>query len=332
MEYKKPNPERVGSIRASTYLIGACLSRFGICHLQAFGGCNFAKRPIDLHLLAAQMLGACVEETTVCAKALSGADITLPKVSVGATANAVIMSSTARGITRIKGFAAEPHIMNLIDYLRSAGASIEINDGVLTVKGGELGGGEVEIIGDMIEAGTYAAMAVATGGDLTVSGFNRSELNSALSVLSGCGATVRELDGALRVFGKIKDSADIVAEPYPAFPTDLQPIFAALFGLFAGCRIKDNVFPTRFGYLDSLSPFGIKHSVKFSCAHIYPKSVITPATVGAPDLRGAAACLIAALAANGESCIFNADILARGYESLSEKIRSVGGEIDDIVK
>ena len=327
VEYRMPPAEQIAKIRASTYLIGACLARFGICHLCEFGGCDFAPRPIDLHLLAAQMLGATVEDELVCAKELRASKITLPKISVGATVNALIMCATLSGKSEIFGYAKEMHVMNLIDFLRSGGAEITVLSDRITVRGSTLIDASVTVIPDMIEAGTYAIGAIASGGDVRVFGADGVELSPLNRILTDSGATVETGDGFIRYTGRIKREIDLLASPYPGFPTDLQPPMAIALALFRGGRIRDAVFPERFGYLSPLSHFGIRSSVAFSCAHIYPSSPLRAASVSAPDLRGGVACLLAALCAEGESVISSAERIFRGYDSLVKKLTALGADV-----
>ncbi len=327
ISYRKPPCELVASIRASTYLIGSCLASFGICHLQPFGGCNFSARPIDFHLKLAEKMGAAVEDDIIRADALTPALIKLPKPSVGATVNALIMASATEGTSMIYGSAREPHILSLIDFLRSAGACITCTDDCITVIGGGLHGGEITLIGDMIEAGTYLSAALATGGDVTVKGIDPDELAPFIDLLTESGARFDIGDCSVRAQGEICRPISAICTPYPGFPTDLQPIIAPLCGLFRGGRIKDTVFPDRFGYLNSLSLFGIAHNTLLDTAYIYASRSISPAAVSAPDLRGGAACIIAALAAEGKSRIEGIAAVERGYEGISKKLRSLGADV-----
>ncbi len=327
ISYRKPPCEFVSSIRASTYLIGSCLAAFGICHIQPFGGCNFSARPIDFHLRLAEEMGAAVEDDIIRADALTPALIRLPKPSVGATVNALIMTSATEGTSMIYGSAREPHILSLIDFLRSAGASITCADECITVKGGGLHGGEITLIGDMIEAGTYLTSALATGGDVTVKGIDPAELIPFTAALTEAGARFDIGGRSVRAYGEICRPISVLCTPYPGFPTDLQPIIAPLCGLHHGGRIRDTVFPDRFGYLNALSLFGIGHNTLLDTAYIYGSQRITPATVSAPDLRGGAACIIAALAAEGKSRIDGITAVERGYEGISGKLRSLGADV-----
>ena len=323
--YKRPPDALVSKIRASTYLIGSLLPRFGIAELQSFGGCNFCTRPIDLHLLACRTFGASQSGERIVAHRLLGARLHFPKASVGATVNAILLAVSADGISCIENYAREPHIMGLIDFLRSAGADIDITDDAITVRGKELHGGEAFVEGDPIEAGTYAALSALSGGEITVTGISAEAIDSFIYPFTEAGALF-EASGGITLKSPPQRAVNIVAEPYPAFPTDLQPIASPLLALGAGGTIEDRVWQGRFGYLAALSPFGIEYKAYPTGAEIFP-SKIHSAKTDAPDLRGGAAALILALAAKGESIITSSEIIARGYENIDKKLRALGAEI-----
>ena len=326
--YKTPSDSLVSKIRASTYLLGALLARFGKCPIMNFGGCNFSSRPIDLHILALSCFGANLSQGTLTLESPTPANISFPKASVGATANALIMASATEGKSRISGHAEEPHIMALIDFLRSAGAEITLDGGGITVVGGELHGGAVEIVGDMIEAGSYLAAAVVTDGRISVSGCRISDMRAFLDFLELTGAKIEISDEKITAErGKASIFTSVVAEPYPAFPTDLQPIAASVLASLAGGAIYDKVFPERFGYLAELSQFGVSYKQGIGFAEIFP-SALTSASVQMPDLRGGMACLLCALAASGESALTSAETILRGYERLVEKLSAIGADIE----
>lgn len=327
LSFCDPPVSLTSSIRASTYLLGAMLSRFGLFHTGEFGGCNFSPRPIDMHIDAARAFGASYDGRTLFANRLHGAEIHFSKVSVGATANALIMAFSAEGESVIYGGAREPHILNLIDYLRSTGAKIDIYEDRITVLRGKLGGGDVRIIGDMIEAGTYLSAGLMTDGEVTVEGFCPDELSPFTTALISLGALVRaQADSISVASGDRYRFTSVIAEPYPAFPTDLQPIVAPLMARRLGGLIVDRVWRERFGYLDSLRLFGVISHAHDGYALIEGSS-LHPARTSATDLRGGAAALITALAADGESEIDNAKIIHRGYESLEEKLAQLGAKI-----
>ncbi len=330
LEYTRPKATLTSKIRASSYLLGACLSRFGIAHLCAFGGCNFENRPIDMHLYAASRLGAYEDGDKIRAKALTGADIYFNKISVGATVNALLMSATATGKSRIYSYAHEPHVHTLIDFLRSAGADIRILPGYIEIEGRELSSGCVRINPDMIEAGTYFALSLATDSDIRVYDISYAELSPFFDAVTGCGAQLTVTDKFVKISGELTTPCEIITSPYPGFPTDLQPQMAPLMARFLGGVITERVWLGRFGYLAELYKFGVSFERCGSTAYIRP-SVIRSARASAPDLRGGAALLLCALSAEGESVIENSDVIDRGYENIVEKLSSLGAEINKIL-
>ena len=326
LEYVTPPIELVASLRASTYLIGAGLVRFSRAELMPFGGCNFAKRPIDIHLAAAEAFGATVGEDNLSALELHPASISLPKKSVGATVNALIMAAGISGESRIRGYAIEPHILTLIEYLRSAGAMIEMSGDEVRVVGRELRGGHVNVPGDMIEAGTYLAASLITGGDVSVSGFAPSELDSFVEPLVHAGVEVKRGSDSMRLSRHPIHAMNIVTAAFPGFPTDLQPIFAAIMAKFRGGSIRETVWQGRFGYLAELAKLGVSSSLDAYGAIIHP-SKPTSGIIRATDLRGGAAGILLALAADGVSEIGAGELVLRGYERPVEKLTALGARI-----
>lgn len=328
LSYTEPSPDLISKIRASTYLIGASLSRFGRVKISEFGGCNFANRPIDMHLDACRILGAELNGDLLVTRGLVGGNIIFSKASVGATVNAIILAAAAKGTTRICGFAREPHIDALVDFLTSAGADIRRTESTITIVGRELHGGKITVIGDMIEAGTYLTAGLLTGGRVSVHGCNLPEVQTFLPFITALGAGVTvENDAVTACLSERAEYISVTAAPYPAFPTDLQPIIAPLLAKNAGGEIIDTVWSTRFGYLKTLAAFGVTSEISGNRAHIFPSTSIHPATVTAPDLRGGMASLLLALCAEGESIINSAEIILRGYEKLQEKLYALGQSI-----
>ena len=325
MRYVTPDPSLTSGLRASTYLIGACLARFGVMQLGRFGGCNFSHRPIDLHLRAATALGASLDGDTLTAPHLDGADVSFGVTSVGATVNFLIMAASARGVSHLTGGASEPHIQPLVDYLSSAGARIERDGGNYTVTGAELSGGVCYVTGDAIEAGTFLSASLITGGDVRVLGASASELSPFLEVLERAGVDVDTSLG-IRVSGTPSLPIEVIAEAYPGFQTDLQPITAPLMAAFAGGSIEDRVWQGRYGYLSELCRHGVRYRISDRGADIYP-SPLTAAHSSAVDLRGGAACVISALASEGVSVVHSARTVLRGYESLVAKLTSLGADV-----
>lgn len=328
LTYCVPSEASVSKIRASSYLLGACMARFGRARVMAFGGCNFENRPIDMHLCALCTLGATILDGDIYAKRLKGADIRFEKVSVGATVNALLLATGAKGRTRIFGYAKEPHVYALVDFLKSAGADISFSAECITVFGNKLHGGRARIIPDMIEAGTYLLISAATGCELRVCGVKMSELESFVPDITKSGIGFSSKADYISPFGSIDSYFEIITGPFPAFPTDMQPQCAPLMARCGG-GITDEVWHGRFGYLDELAKFGLNYTRVKNSVHILP-SMLRPANVFATDLRGGAAALIAALSCFGESVIESAEIIDRGYENIVEKLCSVGAKIKRI--
>ena len=326
LRYTKVNLERVHRIRASTYLIGACLARFGKAELLPFGGCAFSHRPIDIHLYAAERLGAVIDGEHLRASMLRGTTLEFKLPSVGATVNSLILASRAEGESRLIGAAREPHILALISYLRSAGAEIAVSGDEIIVKGADLHGGTAIIPGDMIEAGTFLTASVITGGRVRVSGFDARELKAFTAPLLSSGVIEDVSGGSIMLVGKPRRDISVVTDAYPGFATDLQPIFATLLAVSRGGRIEERVWKSRFGYLDELARFGLSYRREGSVAQIFPSEILS-AGVKAPDLRGGAAAILLALVAEGESVIDCGELVLRGYDSFDEKLRALGAEI-----
>ena len=326
LNYVIPSTALTERIRASTYLLGASLGRFGRACLGSFGGCNFSHRPIDMHLRAAEAYGAERLGDVLEAQAQNPFTIRFPKRSVGATVNSLLLASSVAGESRISGAAGEPHINTLIEFLRSAGAHIDTAEETLTIRGGELHGGEVTIPGDMIEAGTYLALSLLNDGSVGVEGAEAPELSGFLFPFISSGASLVRRGGTLLLRGRLRSRTDITTLPYPGFPTDLQPIAAPVLGCFLGGSITDTVWEGRFGYLAELQKMGLSSAVEKNLAEIYP-SRLHSSSVRALDLRGGAACLLAALTARGESRVESGELLFRGYERLCEKLLLLGAKI-----
>ena len=326
LSYTVPGRERVRRIRASTYLIGACLARFERAEILEFGGCAFSRRPIDMHIDAAIRFGAREDGDTLRCDKLKCADITFRQKSVGATVNALIMAASTEGESILRGCAVEPHISALISYLRGAGARISTKDDVITVVGTRLHGTVATIPGDMIEAGTFLAAGIITDGRVRVSGFDGRELASFTAPLLSAGVVEDVSDGGIMLVGKPRREVSVITGAYPAFPTDLQPIFAPLLALAFGGSIEETVWTGRFGYLGELAKMGLSYSLDHNRARIY-RSEIYGAEVKATDLRGGAAAVLVALAAGGVSTVDNGELILRGYASFEEKLRALGADI-----
>ncbi len=326
-------------MRASYYFMGALLGRFGISQVPMPGGCNFGVRPIDLHLKGFSALGAEVTQMEqavieVSAERLVGNAIYLDKVSVGATMNIMLAAVKARGTTVIENAAKEPHIVDLANFLNSLGADIRgAGTDVIKIRGVEhLYGATYAIIPDQIEAGTYMAAAVATGGEVLVKNVTPKHLESITAKLEEMGVTVEEYDDAVLVRSNgVIHHCNVTTMPHPGFPTDMQPQFGVLLALADGTSIiNEGVWDNRFWYTDELRRMGAQVQVDGKIAVFQGVERLNAAPVKALDLRAGAAMIIAGLAAQGVTEIENIQYIQRGYENIVEKLTALGADIQEI--
>ena len=334
----KPSVDLVRKIRASYYLIGALLGRFGQATVAMPGGCNFGVRPIDQHVKGFKALGAEVTEGNyvhAAAKAengrLQGANVYLDVVSVGATMNVMMAAALAEGTTVIENCAKEPHIVDLANFLNSMGAEIKgAGTDTIKVRGVErLSGGTYCIIPDQIEAGTYMTAVAATGGQLLIKNIIPKHMECISAKLMEMGVYVEEMDDTLLVrrTGALMRT-NVKTQPYPGFPTDMQPQIAAVLALAQGTSlVTEAVWSNRFRYVDELKRLGAQIQVDGRVAVIEGVEYFEGAPVEACDLRAGAAMVVAALAARGTTEISNVQYIERGYEDLVGKLRAVGADI-----
>ncbi len=327
--------------RASYYMLGALLGRFGLADVSLPGGCDFGStRPIDQHLKGFRALGARVDTQSgfVSARAeggrVRGANIFLDKVSVGATINIMLAAAMADGMTVIENAAKEPHIVDVANFLTSMGANIMgAGTDVIKVRGvSRLRGGSYSIIPDQIEAGTYMAAVAACGGEVKLCNIIPKHMDCISAKMSEMGVEIHEVDDSLLVsrIGPLV-RANIKTMPYPGFPTDMQPQIAAALCLARGTSIiTDSVWNTRFRYTDEFKRMGAQIQVDGNLAIIEGVERLSGAQLEACDLRAGAAMLIAALAAHGISEITNVQYIERGYEDVIGKIQAVGGRIRSV--
>ena len=327
-------------MRASYYFIGSLLGRFGIARVSMPGGCNFGVRPIDQHLKAFTALGASVSPMEngmieVVADRLVGNSIYLDVVSVGATVNAILSAVLARGTTIIENAAKEPHIVDLANFLNSAGADIRgAGTDVIKVFGVErLHSTHYSIIPDQIEAGTYMVASAATGGDVLVKNVIPKHLESITAKLQEMGVVVEEYDDAIRVTRPNRlIHCNIKTMPHPGFPTDMQPPVAVLLSMADGTSIiTESVWENRFRYIDELRRMGVQAQVDGKVAVFQGVEYLTAAPVKATDLRGGIAMVIAGLAARGVTEVEEIHHIERGYENLVEKLANLGADIRRVV-
>ena len=324
-------------IRASYYLIGAMLGRFGAAKTTMPGGCNFGVRPIDQHIKGMTALGADVDVSGgfVYAKAidgkLHGTRIYLDKVSVGATMNIILAASMARGRTIIETAAKEPHIVDLANFLNSMGADVRGagTDSVKVNGTDALHGGSYTIIPDQIEAGTYMVACAAAGGEVRVKNVIPRHLESISAKLRemGVGVTAYEDSVVVKSSGRLR-RVNIKTMPYPGFPTDMQPQFAAALCLANGRSvITEGIYDNRFKYMTELRKMGAQVDVDGRTAAIDGVDGLSGAPVAACDLRAGAAMVIAGLSASGTTEVEDIHYIERGYEDFVGKLRGIGADI-----
>ena len=324
--------------RASYYMLGALLGRFGAADVALPGGCDFGgTRPIDQHLKGFRALGAQVDTQSgfVMAEAeggrLKGTNIFLDKVSVGATINIMLAAAMADGMTIIENAAKEPHIVDTANFLNTMGANIMgAGTDVIKIRGvSTLRGGTYSIIPDQIEAGTYMAAVAACGGEVKICNIIPKHMDCITAKMCEMGVDIQEMDDNLLVsrIGPLHRT-NIKTMPYPGFPTDMQPQIAAALCLARGTSIiTDSVWNSRFRYTDEFKRMGAQIQVDGNLAIIEGVEHLTGAQLEACDLRAGAAMLVAALAAHGISEITNVQYIERGYEDVIGKIRGIGGSI-----
>ena len=332
--------ELAHKIRASYYLIGALLGRFGEAEVSMPGGCNFGGvRPIDQHVKGFVAMGAEVREGDfICAKAesgrMKGANVYLDVVSVGATMNIMMAAALAEGTTVIENAAKEPHIVDLANFLNSMGADIK-GAGTDTIRifgVDKLHGGTYAIIPDQIEAGTYMAAVAACGGQVLVRGIIPKHMDCITAKLQEMGVQVEEQDDTLLVrrAGKLRRT-NVKTLPYPGFPTDMQPQITVALCLAEGTSmVTEGVWDNRYRYVGELTRMGAQIRVEGRSAVIEGVDHLTAASVQAYDLRAGAAMVIAALAAEGTSEVSNVHYIERGYEDIIGKLRNLGAQIDSV--
>ena len=335
-------PEELArKIRASYYLIGALLSRFGSAQVPPPGGCDFGGRPIDQHIKGFVAMGADVDVRGgyIHARArngrLSGTQVYMDMVSVGATMNVMLAATLADGMTIIENAAKEPHIVDLANFLNSMGADIMgAGTDVIKIRGVDrLNGGIYSIIPDQIEAGTYMAAVAAAGGEVLVKNVIPKHLECITAKLVEMGVEVEERDDAVLVRRTgVLTRTNVKTLPYPGFPTDMQPQIAAVLCLAKGTSVlTEGVWDNRYRYVDEFRRMGAQIQVDGKVAIIEGVDKLSAARVQACDLRAGAAMVIAALAASGTSEISNIHHIERGYEDIVRKLSGVGADIRVVV-
>ena len=324
-------------IRASYYLIGAMLGRFGEAVTTMPGGCNFGVRPIDQHIKGMKALGAEMEiaKGLIRAKArdgrLRGSRIYLDRVSVGATINVMLAATMAKGLTVIENAAREPHIVDLANFLNSMGADVRgAGTDVIKIRGVDsLHGGSYSLIPDQIEAGTYMAAVAAAGGDVTLLGVIPRHLECISAKLREIGVEVENGDDTVTVrrSGKLHRT-NVKTLPYPGFPTDMQPQMSTVLCLADGTSVvTEDVWDNRYKYVNELRKMGAEIQVDGKTAIIEGVPHLTGAPVAACDLRAGAAMVIAGLCAEGTTTVEDVVYIERGYQDIVGKLRRLGADI-----
>jgi UDP-N-acetylglucosamine 1-carboxyvinyltransferase len=332
------NPEApydlVKTMRASFYVLGPLLARFGYVKVSLPGGCAWGPRPVDYHLSALEKLGAKITLKNgyilAEAKRLKGANISFEFPSVGATGNIVMAAATASGVTKISNAAKEPEIVQLCDYLNLMGANIKgIGTSKLLIEGVDsLKPADIKVIPDRIEAGTFL-VAGALLGEITLKNIIPKHLNSIISKLSdsGCDIKVNETEVTISPAKYLK-AVDMSTAVYPGFATDLQAQWIALMTLATGSSIvTDNVYHDRFSHVPELNRFGANIKVEKNIAFIRGVKELIGAPVMSTDIRASASLIVAGLAAKGKTSVSRIYHIDRGYEEIEAKFRSLGANI-----
>ena len=333
--------DMTSKFRASSYFIGALLGRCKKAVVGLPGGCNLGARPIDQHIKGFEALGAnvVVSQGKISAEAekLVGSHIYLDMVSVGATINVMLASVLAEGSTIIENAAKEPHIVDVANFLNTMGADIRgAGTDVIKVKGVNKleGNSTYSVVPDQIEAGTFMLAAVATKGDLIIKNCIPEHMDCLTAKILEMGANVQYSDDAIHVWAtKRPNKANIKTQPYPGFPTDLQPQIGVCLSIADGTSIiKEGIWESRFQYTAELNKMGAKITDQGKSAIFEGVEELYGAPVEATDLRAAAALIIAGLIAKGETTMTNLAHLDRGYENIEEKFRKVGANIQRVVE
>ncbi len=329
----------VKTMRASVLVLGPLLARYGVASVSLPGGCAIGARPVDIHLMGMEKLGAEIQIENGYIKAkctkLKGATIALPFPSVGATENLMMAAVLAEGITVLENAAMEPEIDDLADFLIAQGVKIEgAGTSRITIHGMDIKKLKPQtkpykVIGDRIEAATFIIAAIMSGGDVKVEGFNPKHLTYVLETLTKMGASLEigadyvHIRKASRLKGTTIDTA-----PYPGFPTDVQAQMMALMSVVEGNSIvSETIFENRFMHVPEMGRMGTKVTLKGNSALIEGVESLSAAPVMCTDLRASAALVLCALVASGESEIQRVYHLDRGYEKIDEKLTALGAKI-----
>jgi UDP-N-acetylglucosamine 1-carboxyvinyltransferase len=328
----------VRKMRASVLVLGPLVARHGQARVSLPGGCAIGTRPVDLHIKGLQQLGAEIDlqEGYIVARApkgLTGAEVTFPKVSVGATENLLMAAALAKGETHLINAAREPEITDLAKCLIGMGAKIEgLGTDHLKIQGVDsLHGVHHPVVADRIEAGTYAMAVAITNGDVELIGAQHDLIGSVVSTMSQAGVEFSETPRGLRVKRTNGDlvGVDVMTEPFPGFPTDLQAQMMALMTTAQGASmITETIFENRFMHVPELTRMGASINVHGASAMVRGVKRLTGAPVMATDLRASVSLVLAGLVAEGDTILNRVYHLDRGYERLTHKLSACGAEIE----
>lgn len=335
--------ELVKTMRASVLALGPLLARFGKARVSLPGGCAIGTRPIDLHLAGFQYLGAEVrlESGDVVARApargrLQGGEVQFEKVTVTGTENLMMAAALAEGKTVLSNAAREPEIIDLAELLNKMGARVRgAGTPTIEIEGVEtLGGAEHTIIPDRIETGTFMVAAAITGGELEIKGCRPEHSAIVISKLREVGVEIEELNQStlrVRCCEKGLRASDVMTEPHPRFPTDMQAQYMALMTQAEGrAVITETIFENRFMHASEMQRMGARIQIEGTSAVVDGPTPLTGARVQASDLRASASLVLAGLAATGETIIDRVYHIDRGYEKIEDKLVSVGADIERI--
>ena len=337
----KADYDIVRKMRASILVLGPMLARYGEATVSLPGGCAIGARPVDLHLKALEAMGADLDlrDGYVHAKApggrLKGAVVEFPFVSVGATENALMAATLAKGTTVLKHAAREPEIVDLARCLKKMGAKIDgEGTSTITIEGTDrLGGATHQVVTDRIELGTYMLVPAICGGEVECIGGTLDLVQSFAEKLDAAGVSVTQTNRGLKVArknGRVR-AVDVTTEPFPGFPTDLQAQMMALLCTAEGTSVlEEKIFENRFMHAPELIRMGAKIDVHGGTATVTGVEKLKGAPVMATDLRASVSLILAGLAAEGETVVSRVYHLDRGYERVEEKLRACGAHIERI--
>ncbi len=328
--------ELVKTMRASIYVLGPLLARFGQARVSLPGGCAWGPRPVNLHLAGLQAMGAKldIEHGYIVGRdvTLRGATVSFDVVSVGATAQLMMAAVLAQGTSVLENVALEPDVTALGEALVACGARIEgLGSRRLTIRGvSALRPIDATIIPDRIEAATFAAAAAITGSSIRLLGVVPEHFEAALHKLEEAGCAIRRSGNAVAVSGPPRPAAvSVVTQPFPGFPTDMQAQMIAVCALAAGTSVvEDTIYLDRFTHVSELARMGARIELRGNVAVVNGVKRLSGAQVMATDLRASASLVIAALAAEGETVIDRIYHLDRGYESLERKLAALGARVE----